>query len=125
METEMLQLQEVKKISNFKKIVEAVLSTRWYVLLTGMILLLKTIFFYRNTVFHNDTIWMWTIRQTCFFIVIIVFPLLLIKKSVRRFEFGMTINFLISLLLFADELYYIYASNILSVMQVRKYAIQR
>ncbi len=41
----------------------------------------------------------------------------------RRFEVGIVINFLVSLLLFADELYYTYASNILSVMQVRKHAI--
>ena len=106
-----------------KQGIEFILSTRWYVLLIGILLLLKTIFFYGNTVFHNDKIWLWSIRQTCFFIVILVFPLLLFKKSVRRFEFGIIINFFISLLLFADELYYMYASNILSVMQVRKYEI--
>ena len=85
--------------------------------LIGIILMLKTIFFYGNTVFKNDTIWLWSLRQTMLFIVIIVFPLLLFKKSVRRFEVGIVINFLVSLLLFMDELYYTYASNILSIMQ--------
>ena len=116
-------LQVKKKENPIKQIIEYILSTRWYVLLIGIIIFLKTIFFYANTVFNNDTIWIWSLRQTCFFIVIIVFPLMLFKKSVRRFEFGMMINFLLSLLLFADELYYTYASNILSVMQVRKYAV--
>lgn len=111
-------LQVIKKENRIKQILEFILSTRWYVLLIGILILLKTIFFYGNTVFKNDTIWIWSIRQTCFFIVILVFPLLLLKKSVRRFELGMIIDFLISLLLFADELYYTYASNILSVMQV-------
>jgi len=106
-----------EKENKVKSIIEYILSSRWYVLLMGLIILLKTIFFYGNTVFNNDTIWLWSIRQTCFFIVIIVFPLLLFKKSVRRFEFGIIINLLISVILFADELYYTYASNILSVMQ--------
>ena len=116
-------LQKLKEESKIQKIIEFVLSSRWFVLFLGIIILLKTIFFYRNTVFKDDTIWLWSIRQTCFFIVIIVFPLLLFRKSVRRFEFGIVIDVLISILLFADELYYTYASNILSVMQVREYAI--
>lgn len=100
-----------------QKAIEFILSSRWYVLLIGISILLKTIFFYANTVFKDDTIWLWSIRQTCFFIVMIVFPLLLFKKSIRRFEVGIVINLLISILLFADELYYTYASNILSIMQ--------
>lgn len=124
-ETENTQLITVKPRNKFTKIIEYILSSRWYVLLVGIILLLKTIFFYGNTVFNNDKIWLWSVRQTSFFIVIIVFPLLLFKKSVRRFRFGILINLIISIILFADELYYTYASNILSVMQARKYAIQR
>lgn len=111
-------LQVIKKENPVKRVIESILSTRWYVLLIGMLILLKTVFFYGNTVFKNDTIWAWSIRQTCFFIVILVFPLLLFKKSVKRFEAGMVIDFFVSLLLFADELYYEYASNILSVMQM-------
>lgn len=121
--TENMSLENIKEKNKIIKIIEYILSSRWYVLLVGLILLLKTIFFYGNTVFKNDTIWLWSVRQTCFFIVIIIFPLLLFKKSVRRFEVGIIINLMISILLFADELYYTYASNILSVMQVRKYAI--
>ena len=106
-----------KKENIVKKISEFFLSSHWYVFILGIVILLKTIFFYANTVFKNDTIWLWSVRQTCFFIVILVFPVLLPKKSVRRFQIGTIINFLISIVLFADELYYTYASNILSVMQ--------
>lgn len=116
-------LEKLKKVNKIKKGIEFILSSRWYVLLIGMIILLKTIFFYANTVFKNDTIWLWSIRQTCLFIVIIIFPLLMFRKSIRRFECGIVINFLISILLLADEMYYTYASNILSIMQTRKYAI--
>lgn len=107
----------MKKSNIIKQIVEYILSSRWYVFFIGIVILLKTIFFYGNTVFNNDTIWLWSIRQTSFFIVIMVFPLLLFKNSVRRFEAGIVLNIFISVLLLADELYYIYASNILSVMQ--------
>ncbi len=116
--TEETHLQIIKKENSVKQVLEFILSTRWFVALIGMLILLKTVFFYGNTVFKNDTIWLWSMRQTCFFIVILVFPLLLLKKSVRRFEVGMIIDFFVSLLLFADELYYTYASNILSVMQM-------
>ena len=112
------RLQVIKKENALKKFIEYVLSSSWYALLLGTIILLKTVFFYSNTVFKNDTIWLWSVRQTCFFIVILVFPVLLLKKSVSRFEFGTIINLFVSILLFADELYYTYASNILSVMQV-------
>lgn len=121
-----MQLQKVEKReeeNKIKKTIEYIFSSRWYVVFIGIILLLKTIFFYANTVFKNDTIWLWSVRQTSFFIVILVFPLFLLRSSVRRFEFGMVINVLVSVLLFADELYYTYASNILSVMQAREYAI--
>ena len=118
-----LELDTIKEKNKFQKIIEYMFSTRWYALFMGIIILLKTIWFYHNTVFHNDTIWFWSVRQTCFFVVILVFPLLLFRKSIRRFEAGILINLFISILLFADELYYTYASNILSVMQVRKYAV--
>ena len=121
--TEELGLIQWKKENPIKQMFEYIISTKCLVLLIGSILLLKTLFFYGNTVFKNDTIWVWSIRQTCLFIVVLVFPLMLMKTSVRRFEVAMGIDFLVSLLLFADELYYSYASNILSVMQVRKYAI--
>lgn len=44
--------------------------------------------------------------------------MLLFRKSRWRFGYGMILNLLVSILLFADELYYQYASNIISVMQV-------
>ena len=85
MKTESKVLQKFKEKGKIRKMFEFVLSSRWYVLFVGILILLKTIFFYANTVFKDDTIWLWSIRQTCFFIVIIVFPLLLFRKSIRRF----------------------------------------
>ena len=71
---EKLDLQTLKKENIIKKISEFFLSSHWYVFILGIVILLKTIFFYANTVFKNDKIWLWSVRQTCFFIVILVFP---------------------------------------------------
>ena len=104
-----------EKIKNVE--VEELLSSRWYILILGIILIIKTILFYADTVFFKEGIWLWTIRQTSFFIVILLSPLLLFRSSKTRFIVGQIINLVISLVLFADELYFEYASNIISVMQ--------
>ena len=97
--------------------IEDVISSRWYILIIGILLILKTILFYADTVFFSEKIWLWTVRQTIFFIVILLSPLLLFRSSKTRFIIGQIFNFTVSIILFADELYFEYASNILSVMQ--------
>jgi len=101
-----------------KELFTNIFSSRYFALFVFAIILIKTIVFSLDTVFYkNGGIWPWYIRQTANFIIIMVAPMLLFRKSRWRFAYGMLLNFLISLLLFADELYYEYASNIISVMQ--------
>lgn len=104
-----------ENINNFE--IEDLLSSRWFIFVIGVFLILKTILFYTDTVFFSEKIWLWTIRQTIFFIVILLSPLLLFRSSKTRFIIGEIINLIVSIVLFADELYFEYASNILSVMQ--------
>lgn len=94
-----------------------IFSSRYFILFLFFIILLKTLLFSVDTVFNRALIWPWYIRQTSFFIVIMVSPLLLCRNSRTRFTLGMILNFLISVLLVADEMYYLYASNIISVIQ--------
>ena len=124
-----LKLREIKndikkdfeyiKETNKKDLFIDLLSTRYFLIVLFIVILLKTILFSADTVFYNEGIWLWYIRQTAFFIILMVSPLLLFRSSRVRFTVGMILNFLISLLLFADEIYYLYASNIISVMQAR------
>ena len=86
-------------------------------MIIGIFLILKTVLFYADTVFYSEKIWLWTVRQTIFFVIILLSPLLLFRSSKTRFIAGEIINFIVSIILFADELYFEYASNILSVMQ--------
>lgn len=111
------------KSMNKKELFTKIFSSRYFILFTFIIILLKTLLFSADTVFYKEGIWLWYIRQTSFFIIIMVAPMFLFRNSRCRFAYGMILDFLVSLLLFADELYYSYASNIISVMQARKFAI--
>lgn len=106
-----------------KELVTNIFSSRYLIILLFFIILLKTLLFSADTVFYKSGIWLWYIRQTAFFIIVIVSPLLLFRSSRLRFTLGMILNLLISVLLLADEMYYSYASNIISVMQARKSSI--
>ncbi|MGN1299531.1 MAG: LTA synthase family protein [Candidatus Scatovivens sp.] len=108
---------KIKNAIDIKNIRYNFFNTRYIIILFGIILLLKTIVFYKNTVFYDDKMWLYTVRQSLFFIIIAIFPTLLFKKPKNRFIYIFVLDFLISIILFADELYYGYACNILSVMQ--------
>ncbi|MBP3595880.1 MAG: LTA synthase family protein [Clostridia bacterium] len=103
------------RIKDFE--IEDLFSSRWFILILGALILLKTVIFYSNTVFQSEKIWLWSIRQTIFFIIILLSPLLLLRNAKSRFLVGFLINFIVSIILFADELYFEYSANILSVMQ--------
>ena len=106
------------KEADKKEIVTNTLSSRYFMIFIFVVILLKTLLFSADTVFYNSGgIWFWYIRQTAFFIIIMVAPMLLFRNSRWRFGYGVILNVLVSILLFADELYYEYASNIISVMQ--------
>lgn len=107
-----------KKIINIiRKIIDILTNTRFLVLLIGIILVCKATFFHQSTVFVNEKVWAYTIRQTVLFVIILVFPMLLCTKPKTRFILGMIINTIISIILFADNLYYLYATNLISVGQ--------
>ena len=112
------------KETDKKELFTDIFSSRYFILFIFAIIFIKTIIFLGNTVFYkNGGIWPWHLRQTAFFIIIMVAPMLLFRNSRWRFSYGIILNILISCLLFADELYYEYASNIISVMQARKSSI--
>lgn len=109
------------KETDKKELFTNIFSSRYFTLFIFIVILLKTLVFSMDTVFYkNGGIWPWYIRQTSFFIILLVAPMLLFRKSRSRFVYGIILNLLVSSLLFADELYYEYASNIISVMQARK-----
>lgn len=109
---------KIKNIIDIKNLRHNFFNTRYIVLLFIIIIILKTILFYKNTVFYGEELWGYTVRQSFFFVLIATFPTFLFRKPKNRFKYLMVIDLFVSALLFADELYYEYANNILSVMQV-------
>lgn len=106
------------KETDKKELFTTIFSSRYFMLFIFGMILLKTIMFSFDTVFYkNGGIWPWYIRQTANFIIIMIAPMVLFRNSRWRFAYGMLLNLAVSILLFADELYYEYASNIISVMQ--------
>lgn len=108
---------KIKNKIDFKNLKYNLFSRRISIILFGIIILLKTILFYKNTVFNHEDMWGYTVRQSIFFIVIGLFFVLLFRKSKTRFIILVSLDLFVSIVLFADELYYSYASNIISIMQ--------
>lgn len=104
------------------------INTRYWILFIGILLLIKTIFFYKCAIFVNINEKMNNIESmlytsislmvlsSIFLAVILSIPMLL--KNRARFWVTLVIDFVISALLFADEVYYSYSSNLISVSQI-------
>ena len=64
-----------------------ILSTRYVILFIFIVLMLKTIVFLFDTVFYKHGIWVWHLRQTAFFIFILIAPMFLFRHSRLRFAY--------------------------------------
>ena len=97
----------------FNKIVNSIK----FPILIGIILLLKTIFFYQNTTSIQETIDANTILGTTAFLATIICAISILPNRGRIIAI-ITVDILVSILLFADNLYYTYSSSVLSVAQM-------
>lgn len=100
-----------------KEKINKILNTPYFVLIIGLLLFIKTMFFYGNTVFYTSGVDFNTVIGTISFIVVIV-SLINILPNRARMITAIIVNLLLSILLFADNIYYSFSSNVLSVAQV-------
>ena len=100
-----------------KEILYEILNCKLFVLLMGIIIFIKTIYFYKNTIAISDVLEIQTIIGTISFLAILMCFLSIIPNKFRIVT-TIIVDFLISVLLCADNLYYIYSSNFLSVAQI-------
>ena len=100
-----------------KEIVNKIVNSAGFVLLIGILLLGKTFLFYHNTIATNEPLKAITILGTISFILVIM-CILTILPNRTRIVTTMIVDFLISLLLFGDHIYYIFSNNVLSVAQI-------
>lgn len=93
------------------------LNSVWFIIFIGVLLTFKTFLFYDNTIAINEKLEMETIVGTlCFIIVAVCFLCVLPNRA--RVITGNTLNLLISILLFSDNIYYTYSNSVLSVAQI-------
>ncbi len=109
----------VKKgdLKRFKNRVNQVLNSPLFILIIGVLIFFKTIFFYNNTIAINEPVSQDTILGTISFIAVIVSVISILPNRARMWT-SIVINLLLSILLFADNIYYSFSSNVLSVAQL-------
>lgn len=98
-------------------IINEIVNSIGFPIVIGIILLLKTIFFYQNTTSIQEVIDVNTILGTIAFIATIVCVISTLPNR-GRVIVTITVDILLSMLLFADNLYYTYSSSVLSVAQM-------
>ncbi len=110
-----------EEISNNNKkantVVNEIVNSIGFPIVIGIILLLKTIFFYQSTTSIQEVIDVNTVLGTIAFLATIICAICTLPNRGRIIA-TITVDILISILLFADNLYYTYSSSVLSVAQM-------
>jgi len=112
---------ENTKVRNFNmiinKTIQIFLTSRIFVVLVGIILVLKTLFLYKMAIFIHKPIEKEYVEMIVAFVCIwLTIPMLL--KGKIRIWITLLFDLLMSILLFINELYYSYSSNLVSVSQI-------
>ena len=112
-----------KKIKDFfnkeqvKQLLNKIINTKIFVLVTSISIFLKTLLLYKVAIFNNTQITTNCIYNTISFIsIILILPMLL--KNRFRFITANIINLFVSFLLCINEIYYSYATNLVSISQI-------
>ncbi len=100
-----------------KEILNKIINSSYFPIIISILLILKTILFYKSTVSIQEEIYKKTIVNTTIFIFCLFGISYLLPRRARNIT-GIVINVIFSILLFADNLYYNYSNNVLSIMQI-------
>ena len=118
LETKEIELEEKEiRISKIKEISNRFFNSIGFSIVVGILLFLKTIFFYLNTISIRETIDTDTILGTIAFLATVICILCALPNRGRTIA-TMVINIVFSILLFADNVYHTYSSSVLSVAQI-------
>ena len=108
-----------KKITKekIKKIANRFFNSIGFPIVIGVLLFLKTIFFYLNTISIRETIDEGTVLGTIAFLAT-VFCMICALPNRGRIITTIVVDILLSIILFADNVYHTYSSSVLSVAQI-------
>lgn len=100
-----------------KEVINVILNSRLFIVLIGVILFIKTVFFYKSTIASIEELQIKTILGTISFLVVLMCFISVLPNR-ARVRTILIVDFLISILLYADNLYYVFSSSVLSVAQI-------
>ena len=100
-----------------KNVLNKILNSIWSIVIIGILVLLKSVFFYNNTIAISENVELETIIGTASFIISIM-CLICALPNRARVTCGIIVNIFLSILLFGDNVYYIFSNNFLSIAQI-------
>ena len=106
-----------KTIRVIRTFFQTIFQTRLFVVMVGILLVLKTILLYRTAIFNTKLLEYENVHMVVVFIFVLMSPAMLFKDKIR-FWLTLVEDLLISMLLFINELYYSYSANLVSVSQI-------
>lgn len=101
--------------SVIKQALKIIFESRFLILLIGVFLLLKTALIYKYVIFPASNL-KYLNKEIVFIMAFLVIPMLF--KGKIRIWLGLFVDLLISVLLFINDLYFSYSSNLVSVSQI-------
>lgn len=106
-----------KILDGAKTYINKIINSELFPILIGLILFIKVALFYKLTIYKFDNYNISILSKTFIYSMFIV-TFLIVLKNRLRFTIGTVLNLLISILLFADNLYYNYSTSLISVSQI-------
>ena len=111
-------MKKVFTKENIKKGMNVCFNSVGFPIIIGILLFLKTIFFYLNTISIQEMIDMGIILGTIAFIATLTWMIPVFLPNRGRIVVTIGVDIMISILLLADNLYHAYSSSILSIAQI-------
>ena len=106
-------MEENKILDKLNKFTNSI----YFVIIIGLFILAKTFLFYYHTIAVNEQLYSDTIIGTISFVVVIICFLFVLPNRGRIIT-SIVIDFIISLVLFGDNIYYNYSNSVLSIAQI-------
>ena len=105
------------KSGNIWNKLEKFINSWYFVLFIGFLILAKTFLFYYHTIAVNEQLYSDTIIGTISFVVVIICFLFVLPNRARVVT-SIVVDFIISFVLFGDNIYYNYSNSVLSIAQI-------
>ena len=112
-------MQEKMKhiLEKIKVVTNKFFNSMFFVIFICILIVLKTVFFYYDTIMIREQLNSDIILGTISFVAILMFVCLMLPNKTRFYTIFIA-NIFISILLLGDDLYYSYSSSVLSVSQI-------